>query len=179
MKNLVLFTTAFSVSLDSFFCGLSMSTKSNKNMSFLFGISSSVLILCLIGSTLGTKMRDFFENLGEILGGAILIVISFIGFLEKENTSTFLIKKSNSVFIESLIIGFAIGLDGGGGCLSLSLIGYTSLYVPFLITAVHVLLINLAIAISNSKVSVILKKFKHTPQIILLLLGCYKILFAF
>ncbi|MBO5926073.1 MAG: manganese efflux pump [Clostridia bacterium] len=77
MKNLVLFTTAFSVSLDSFFCGLSMSTKSNKNMSFLFGISSSVLILCLIGSTLGTKMRDFFENLGEILGGAILIIISF------------------------------------------------------------------------------------------------------
>ncbi len=175
MKNTILLMTALSVSLDSFFCGLSMSVKTKKNFKFLLGISLSVLILCFLGSTLGQKMQNLLIDFSELLGGLILLFISLLGFLEKEE-KTLLINEKDSVFLESLIIGFAIGLDGAMGSLSLSLMDYNIIIVPLLITGVHVLLMNFAIIISSSKVATPLKKLKSTPYIILFLLGTYKII---
>ncbi len=178
MKTIILFTTALSVSLDSFFCGLSMSVKTKENFKFLIGISLSVFILCIAGRYLGTTMYDALSNFSEIVGGSILLIISLFGFFEREKEKNLLVKSKDNIFLESIIIGFAIGLDGAAGCLSLSLMGYSSLFVPILITFIHVLLMNFAILISKSKASKFLKKFKFTPHLILFLLGSYKLISA-
>ncbi len=175
MKNIILLTTALSVSLDSFFCGLSMSVKTKKNFRFLFGISLSVLTLCFLGSTLGQKMQELLIEFSELLGGGVLLLISLFGFLKTEE-SELLVNEKENVFLESLIIGFAIGLDGAMGSFSLSLMGYNKIIVPLLITGAHVLLMNFAIIISSSKAVNPLKKLKSTPYIILFLLGSYKII---
>ena len=98
--------------------------------------------------------------------------------LENLKGKTTPLKTKDNIFLESVIIGFAIGLDGAVGCLSLSLMGYNSLLVPILITFVHVLLMNLAILISKSKLSKFLKKFSFTPPLILFLLGLFKLIFS-
>lgn len=175
METLILFTTALSVSLDSFFCGLSMSVKTKENLKFLIGISLSVFILCIIGSTLGITAYNALSNFSEIIGGSILIIIAIIGFIENKKDKH-AHNKTDNIFLESLIIGLAIGIDGAVGSLSLSLMGYNSIFVPILITVIHVVLMNFAILISKSKASRFLKKFKNTPQIILLLLGTYKLI---
>lgn len=178
MKTIILFTTALSVSLDSFFCGLSMSVKTTKNFKFLLGISFSVFLLCILGSLFGASLYGLLSNFSEIIGGSILIIISVFGFLENLKEKTTPINTKDNIFLESVIIGFAIGLDGAVGCLSLSLMGYNSLLVPILITFVHVLLMNLAILISKSKLSKFLKKFSFTPPLILFLLGLFKLIFS-
>ncbi len=176
MESLILFTTALSVSLDSFFCGLSMSVKTKENLKFLIGISLSVFILCILGSTLGIKAYGTLSSYSEIIGGSILIIIAIIGFIEnKKDKHVF---KTNDIFLESLLIGIAIGFDGAVGSLSLSLMGYNPIFVPILITVIHVVLMNFAILISKSKATTVLKKFKNSPQIILLLLGTYKLILA-
>ena len=178
MKILILMTTALSVSLDSFFCGLSMLIKTKDNFKFVFGISLSVFILCILGRIIGIKTSSALFSYNEIIGGSILIIISAIGFFETFKNEDFSIREKN-IFLESLTIGFAIGLDGSAGCVSLALSGYTSIFVPIFITLVHVLLMNLAIFISKLKISKLFIKFKCTPHIILFLLGASKIIFAF
>ncbi len=175
MDALILITTALSVSLDSFFCGISMSVKTKENFKFLIGISLTVLLLCLLGSGLGLKAYNALSGFSEIIGGSILIIIAIWGFFDSKNKKVPNAKNDN-IFLESIIIGFAIGLDGAVGSLSLSLMGYNSILVPILITVIHVILMHIAILISKSKASKILKKFENTPQIILLLLGTYKLI---
>ena len=177
METLILLTTALSVSLDSFFCGLSMSVKTKENFKFLIGITLSVFLLCIIGNTLGIKAYNALSNFSELIGGIILIIIAIFGFFDNKNKSVSACKTHN-IFLESIIIGFAIGLDGAAGSLSLSLMGYSSIFVPILITLIHAILMHIAILISNSKATKFLKKFKHTPSLILLLLGTYKLITA-
>ena len=176
MEVFILLTTAFSVSLDSFFCGLSMSIKTKDNFKFIFGISLSVFILCILGRLIGVKTSNALLNYSEIVGGSILVIIAVIGFFENIRKNTFS-SSSKNLFLESIIVGFAIGLDGSAGCVSLALSGYTSIFVPILITVVHVILLNVAILISNTTIAKRLNKYKFTPQIILFLLGSFKILF--
>ena len=176
MEILILLTTVFTVSLDSFFCGLSMSIKTKDNFKFIIGITISVFTLCVLGRLIGIKMSSALLNYSEIIGGTILIIIAIIGFIEEIKNSNFLLQEKN-LFLESIIIGLAIGLDGSAGCVSLAISGYKSIFVPILITLVHVILLNLAIFISNTKLAKRLLKYKLTPQIILFLLGCFKIIF--
>lgn len=176
MEILILLTTAFTVSLDSFFCGLSMSIKTKDNFKFILGISLSVFTLCILGRFIGIKTSNALLNYSEMVGGSILIIIALFGFIENLNKSEYSTPCKN-LFLESIIIGFAIGLDGSAGCISLALSGYTSILVPVLITIVHVILLNVAILISKTKVAKTLNKYKFTPQIILFLLGCFKIIF--
>ncbi len=175
MKTLILFTTALTVSLDSFICGLSMSIKTKENFKIVFGISFSVLIICLLGSIIGSNLYGFLSYFSELVGGLILIALSISGFKGKTE-KTLLLKPPNiQTLKESVIIGLAIGLDGAVGCLSLSLMGITSLIVPIFITAMHVLLMNFAIAITNTRPAKILKKHSHVPYFILFTLGIYKL----
>ena len=152
-----------------------MSVKTKENFKFLICISLSVFMLCIIGSTLGITAYNALSNFSEIIGGSILIIIAIFGFLKNRNDSVST-SKSDNIFLESLVIGFAIGLDGAMGSLSLSLMGYNSIFVPILITFIHVILMHIAILLSKSKASKLLKKFNSTPQIILLLLGTYKLI---
>ena len=175
MKTLILFSTALTVSLDSFICGLSLSIKTKENFKIIFGISLSVFIICLLGSVIGTKLYATLSRVGELIGGLILIAISVNGINRKAKETTLLKTTSSNTLKESVIIGLAIGIDGAVGCLSLAIMGITSLIVPVFITAMHILLMNFAIAIANTPPAKTLKKHSLIPYFILLALGIYKI----
>ncbi len=177
MKIIMLITTALSVSLDSFFCGLSMSVKTKENFKFLTGISLSVFILCVVGGTLGVRAHSFFADYSDLVSGGILLIIALFGLLKKDGEERTDLKNKNNIFLESLIIGVAIGLDGAMGCLSLSLMGYGAIIPPIVITIIHLLLMNVAIKLTGSKIAKPLKKFSFTPYMILLALSFSKIFF--
>lgn len=178
MNNIIILTTAISVSLDSFFCGLSMSLKTDKVFSFTLGIILSVFALCLVGSFLGVSLGNALVSLSQLISGCILLLVAFSKFIKNDRSKKMLPSSTtfNSVFIESIFIGLAIGLDGAVGCFSLSLIYPRGLIIPLLITALHVFLISFSIMITNSKLIRKLSNYEFIPTLILLLLGVYKIL---
>ncbi len=178
MNNIILFTTMVSVSLDSFFCGLSMSLKTNKFLTFTLGIILSVFTLCLIGSFIGITLGNLLVSVSQIISGVILIIIAICGFFNDNTTKKMLTSYQDtfSTFNESILVGIAIGIDGAVGSFSLSLIYERGIIIPLIITALHVFLIDLSIIITNNKIVKKLSKYEYIPQIILLLLGVYKIL---
>ncbi len=178
MNNFTLFTTAIVVSLDSFFCGLSTRLKTNERFTFTLGIILSVFTLCLLGSFFGESVGKNFLTVSQLISGYILIFIAFLGFFKKDRFDkiTDLDSNSFSVFIESIVLGLAIGLDGGVGCFSITLVYGNRLFVAVLVTLLHLLLINLSILITCNKIIKKISKYQIVSQIILLLLGVYKII---
>ncbi len=143
MKIFTLLFTSLAVSIDSFFCGLSLSCKTNAKLKCISIIASTVFCLCLLGSNVGFLGNVVFEKYSNVLGGSILCALSFYGYARLSNSKTLLTTTNvnNSTFIEFFLVGFSIGIDGMVGCISLTLIGFNYLLVTFTITIVHVLLL--------------------------------------
>ncbi len=174
MNTLILLATAVSVSADSFFCGLSLAVKSKNFFITVIGIAFSVLVLCVCGSVLGKIFGDFLKNYAEILGGIILLVVGLIGLFSKKDKQKE--KSSATDFNKSLLLGFTVGLDGAVGSFTLTCSGYNGLFVALLITAIHVVLLIIAVILAKF----IRKKLPSDskfPSVILVVLGLYKLLF--
>ena len=178
MNNIIILTTAISVSLDSFFCGLSMSLKTDRVLTFTLGIILSVFALCLLGSFLGVSLGNALLSISQLVSGCILLIIAFSNFFKINDNKKMLSNNESNLatFKESVFIGFAVGLDGAVGSFSLSLIYDKGLIIPLLITALHVLLIDFSILITNNRLIKKLTRYEFIPTLILLLLGVYKIL---
>lgn len=175
MKMVFLALTALSVSADSFFGGLALSIKNKCKIKSVFGVLSAVLLLCLLGSTLGKIFGEFLKNYAEILGGAILILTGVCGLLKKKQSNTNLSSGKNEVSIkDSLLIGFSVGLDGAVGSFTLTASGYNGLFVAIFITFIHAVLLLLAMLLAN-KINKKLTSTSKIPHLILILLGIYKI----
>lgn len=171
MKIAFLALTALSVSADSFFGGLALCIKNKCKIKTVFGVLSAVLVLCLLGSTLGKIFGEFLKNYAEILGGAILILTGVLGLFKKEELNG--IKNENSLK-NSLLIGFSVGLDGAVGSFTLTASGYNGLFVAIFITVVHAVLLILAMLLAN-KINKKITATSKIPYLILILLGIYKI----
>ena len=168
--------TALSVSLDSFFCGLSTSSRGDNDLITLLGISGTVFLLCFTASTIGTQFSEFLSGGADILGGAILIVVAAYGLIRKEDKNLLIKPKQNSL-IQAIIIGFSIGLDGALGCFSLTVLGMNAMLVTVYITAFHVLLLELSF-IAASKLKKLAERFRFLPPLILFALGYFKLINA-
>ncbi len=170
MNFLFLLTTATSVSLDSFFAGFSLSSKINKKLIVLLGLTSVVFLLCLITNTIGIYLQNNISEKSANVGGIILVAIGLYNIFSKQDISS-----SKNAFKLSLILGFGVGLDGAFANLSLSIMGYNSFYVPIIIAIMHLVFIGLGILLSSSKIMHKLNKIKIFAPLILISLGLYKI----
>ena len=171
MIILILLTTALTVSLDSFFCGLSLSLKTKGQKSTIWGITASVFAMCILGSALGKTAGSILNEYAQILGGIFLIIIAFIQIIPKNHP-----KKIQSSFCESIAIGVAIGTDGALGCFTLSLYGINGLYSSLLITLMHIALLYLSFSLTKYNYLKRLLKLQFISPFILLILGLIKLI---
>lgn len=177
MQTLILIITAFSVSVDSFFCGLSLAIKSTNYKRIILGVILSVFCLCYLGANLGYHASEVLKKTSEMVGGLTLMLLAILDNLPKKESSNFLMQsKKDDILIKSVFVGFSIGLDGAVGCFSLTLMGLNAVLVTIVITFVHILL--LITAFSLSKIIKINNKslLEKIPSYIIFLLGAYKFL---
>ncbi len=165
-----LFATALAVSADSFVCGISIGFVAKKNYIVVLGVALTVFCMCLIADCLGTMLSAMPNETVAALGGLVLIGIAVYNFFsEKERTP------SDALLRQSLIVGFAVGLDGACAAFSLTLSGYSGVSVPALIALLHAAMIYLGAALSQTRVLRLLQKADFLPPYLLIALGLYKL----
>lgn len=170
-----LLLTAFTVSIDSFLCGLSLSMSGGKKFPILLGITCTVFLMCCITNYGAYFLTDTITEKTASLGGIILIAIGIDNLIKKNGN---LPERSNNLSL-ALITGFGVGLDGAVANLSLSLMGINALYVPITIALMHLLLIYLGIILSKTKLAKRFSKINFIAPLILIVLGAYKVLGLF
>ena len=178
MKIFTLLFTSISVSIDSFFCGLSLALKTNAKLKCIITIAITVFCLCFLGANVGFLASVTFQKYSNIIGGILLCALSFNTFNGSLKTTTLLlpISNHNDNFLEYFLAGLSIGVDGMIGSISLTLVGFNYILVALTITLVHVLLLLTAfyscffIEIKNENLLSLL------PSTTLLILGIIKIL---
>lgn len=172
-----LLLTALTVSIDSFVCGFSLSLGGGKKLPIIFGITLTVYAMCLITNYLTATFADSLSEKTACFGGIILIGVGIYNLIKKESGTNIPIKKG--IVTQSLITGFAVGLDGAIANLSLSLMGLNAFYVPLTIAIMHALMISLGVILAKAPFIKKFAKIGFIPPIILILLGGYKLLGLF
>ncbi len=166
-----LFFTAITVSIDSFFCGFSLACNKAKKIPTIILVATTVFIMCLIANYSAELIRPYLTQKTACIGGLILIFVGLYNLIKKDNDYN--IKRN--LFLQSLFIGFAVGLDGALANLSLALMGINAFYVPIIFALMHALTIALGILLARTKFVAGLNKIGFLPPLILIALGIYKI----
>ncbi len=172
-----LLLTAFTVSIDSFFCGFSLSFVKGKKYLIVLLITLTVFVMCVTVNYLSLLFSDFINDKTACFGGIILVVIGLINLFSRSEKKIKSSDKGLAFF--SLASGFAVGLDGAGANLSLSIMGLNSIFVPITIALMHGFMISAGILLSKTKLFSIFNKFSFLPPLILIALGIYKLLGLF
>ena len=168
-----LLITAFTVSIDSFVCGFALAFNKGNKAPIVFGIALTVLTMCLITNYATAFFADFLsETTACIVGGIILISVELYNIF-KSNTPNK--NGDGSIIKQSLISGFAVGLDGALANLSLALMGINAFYVPLTIAVMHALTITAGVLLAKTKFSKRIGEINILPPLILILLGLYKL----
>ena len=170
-----LLLTALTVSIDSLVCGFSLSLNNRKKLPIIIGITLVVLILCTTANYLAILLNNILTERLASLGGIILIAVGIFNLLKKQKQT----KKHSNILIQSIVTGFAVGLDGAFATLSLSIMGMNAFYVPLTMTLMHALMISLGVLLAKTKLFKNLAKIEFIPPLILILLGGYKLLGLF
>ncbi|MBR5388359.1 MAG: manganese efflux pump [Clostridia bacterium] len=170
-----LLLTAFTVSIDSFVCGFSLSFESRKRLPVVVIIATTVFIMCVTVNYAAHVFDGLLSEKTANLGGIGLVAIGLYNLFKKEKTDT----PKGSIVRQSFVTGFSVGLDGAFANLSLALIGINAFYVPLTIALMHAILIYLGMTLSKIKCVGKIEKFSFIPPLILIALGLYKIICAF
>lgn len=168
----LLLITSLSVSIDSFFCGFSLSPHKKNKYLIVPIIALTVFIMCLITNYSAMLLNGVLTEKTASLGGIILVGIGVFNLFRKEEKES----SSKTTFAQSLLSGIAVGIDGSMANLSLSLMGINAIYVPITIALFHAVLIALGIFLSGKIFTKKLDKLMTIPPLILIGLGIYKIL---
>ncbi len=165
--------TALTVSIDSFFCGFSLSLSTKKKIPVILVITLTVLCMCLIANYATVFLVGKITEKTANLGGVLLIGVGLFNLIRKkpENNHT-----QKGILLQSLIAGFGVGIDGATANLSLALMGINAIYVPFIIAFFHALMISLSMFLVSLKVVKHLAKIEFLPSLVLIVLGGYKLL---
>ena len=169
--------TALTVSIDSLVCGFSLSLFKNKKIPIVLGIAVTVFIMCALTNYLTAFFAEKITDKTVCLGGLILIIVGVFNLIKNKNDEE--TQKWRSTFLQSIITGFAVGLDGAFANLSLSLMGLNDFYVPVIIAVTHALMIYIGILLSDTLIVKKFAKIEFIPPLILILLGGYKLLGLF
>ncbi len=133
MNILYIMATAFTVSIDSFIAGFSLSLNKRKKISLPVIVAIVTYALCLVASLAGTLLKDFLQNYVKIIGVGILILLGISALLRKESQTLKDISLS-----ECFAIGFGVGTDGAAAALSLVIQGVGDIvFTPILFAVTH------------------------------------------
>lgn len=132
-----------------------------------------VLLLCLSFHFAGTFICSRINYDLSVLGGLIITAVAIANIIESKKDNP----KAISSFKKSLLIGFAVGIDGATADFSLTLMGYVSISIPLIITLFHVISVSAGIFLSEMKCVSKLRMQTFAP-IILLIFGLYKTISA-
>ena len=171
-----LLLTSFTVSIDSFVCGFSLSLSGGKKLPIVIGIALTVFLMCAVTNYLTVFLAGKVTEKTACLGGLILIGVGIYNLVKSKKHDS---KAKCGTFKLSLITGLAVGLDGAIANLSLSLMGINAFYVPITIAVIHALMIALGITLSETSIVKKFAKIEFLPPLILILLGGYKLLGLF
>ena len=164
--------TALTVSIDSFVCGFSLAFNIKKKLPIVLGIALTVFLMCLLTNYLTVLFADKITEQTTCIGGVILILVGVYNIFKKSTNHS---KKVKSDLLQSVVTGFAVGLDGAVANLSLSLMGMNAFYVPLIIAVTHALAIALGISLASTRLALKMAKIGFLPPLILIILGGYKL----
>lgn len=168
-----LLITAFTVSIDSFLCGFALSFSSGRKIFLVLIITLTVFITCVIANYAAVFLNGLLTEKIASLGGIILILLGIYGLIKKDTPK---VNGSAGIIKQSIIAGFAVGLDGAFANLSLSLMGYDSVFVPLTIAIMHGVMISFGILLAKTGAKIKGKAIKFLPPLILISLGVYKLI---
>ncbi len=172
MKFLFLLVTAVAVSVDSLICGFSLQVDKKQKLTVATIISVTVLITCLFANFFGGELKNVLTKRNANLSGLILIFIGVCNLFFSKKTSAV----TGSSFKQIILTGFAVGLDGAAANLSLSITGYDSLFVPFLIAFTHFLAVSAGLFLADAKFIKTIENINFVAPVILIILGVYKVI---
>ena len=167
-----LILTAFTVSIDSFVCGFSLSLAGKKKYLIVIGITLTVFAMCVAANYATFFLANYVTEKTACLGGIILILVGVCNLLKKDKPE----KNNGSVLRQAVFTGFAVGLDGAAANLSLALMGLNGFYVPLIIALTHLIMISLGIILSKVNFAKKISEYGFIPPLILILLGVYKVI---
>ena len=163
--NYYILITALSVSIDSFFGGISLKAKGF--LLKVLQVISVVFVMCIITNYFGKMLIPLLDTNTEVFGGICLILVAIYQFFCEKNDSQ-----------NGFLIGFAIGTDGACANFSLALMGYNSLLVPIVLTFFHLVFLCIGYAVTRvGKIKKLSNNFYLSPCV-LIGLGLYKIIFG-
>ena len=171
MNVTFLIITAIAVSVDAFFCGLTVSVKKSNKFITLTGVILSVFVVCFCGSLLGNLLGAHFKNFASLTSGIIFLLVGVFSIIESKKPKR---KQLTYSFVQSLILGISVGLDGALGCFNLTTLGYNAFLATFTVCLVHAIFMVASFFIGgvcNQKI----KFAKAISPLILIALGVYKI----
>ena len=128
--------------------------------------------MCLIANYSTYFIAHLLTEKTASLGGIILIAVGIYNIVKKEDDQ----KDMKGTFRDSLLAGFAVGLDGALANLSLAMMGINYLYVPVIIAFFHASTIYLGIVLSSTIFANKVKKYKFIAYLLLIGLGIYKLI---
>ncbi len=166
-----LILTAVTVSIDSFVCGFSLRLSRGKKSIIVLTIAITVLLMCLVTNYLALLLSGYLSEKTASLGGLLLVGVGIYNLIKKDKG----VVSAKSTFRQSLITGFAVGLDGAFANLSLSLMGLNDFYVPLVIAGCHALTIWMGILLAQTSFAKKFEKFDFIAPVILIFLGIYKL----
>ncbi|MBE7090830.1 MAG: hypothetical protein E7363_02825 [Clostridiales bacterium] len=192
-KFLFLAFTALSVSLDSFFCGFSLTLsiradKKTSELSFhwkiLLCVLTAVTLLCTLAFLLGNSLRERQQQLTLKIGGGLLFIMGVVGLLKAfcENstahaTQRFLtIQNNRTGFLPLFSAGLGVGTDGAVAVFSLSVMGYGGLISAFTVIACHALLTDLGAKVAFLPKDGILPHLRICAPVILIFLALSRLM---
>ena len=167
-----LLLTAFTVSIDSLVCGFSLSFLGKKKLTLVAGIALTVYIMCLFTNYLALFFQDYITERAASLGGIILIGVGVYNLFKRDGETKL---DGKNVLKQSLVTGFAVGLDGAAANLSLALMGINAFYVPVIIALMHGIMVFIGILLSEFPFLKKAEKLSFLPSVILIILGLYKL----
>lgn len=171
-----LILTALTVSIDSLVCGFSLALVCKKKLYVILGVALTVFVMCLITNYAPVAFENKISEKTTGFGGLVLILVGVYNILKGKNDASI---KENSPLPQSLLTGFAVGIDGAIANLSLSLMGMNAFYVPVIIAVMHALAIFIGTILAETHIARKFAKIEFLPPLILIFLGGYKVLGLF
>ena len=167
-----LLLTAFTVSIDSFFCIFTLSLNGKRKFQIIPIIAITVFIMCLITNYLAKLFAPYLTERTANLGGIILVAIGIYNLLtcDKEVSLT-----DGKFTKQAFLVGVAVGLDGAAANLSLSILGINAFYVPVIIALTHAFASLLGVLLSSLSNKLSFERLKFISPLLLILLGGYKL----
>ncbi len=165
-----LLLTALTVSIDSMVCGFSLSLMKPKKIPIVIGITLTVLVMCIIANYSAMYFAHLLTEQTACLGGLILVAVGVYNLVKKNKKEL----KDGSLYKQTLISGFAVGLDGAVANLSLSIMGINAFYVPLTIALFHGVMIFIGVSLPDLPILSKISKYTFIAPLVLIMLGLYK-----